>query len=105
MTVPAPAAQANLSAFSVADPSVWMVDFNNPAKKLQSTVIESIYAFLFSKTMVLLVLLCGALSRHPEVFKLGNSCSKFDSMDIVADVDCQHTSSSAPRATNAVLCI
>jgi hypothetical protein len=54
-TVPAPAAQAYLSAFSVADPSVWMVDFNNPAKKLQSTVIESIYAFLFSKTMVLLV--------------------------------------------------
>ncbi|KAI2508243.1 hypothetical protein MHU86_6172 [Fragilaria crotonensis] len=52
-TAPAQAAQANLSAFSVADPSVWMIDFDNPAKKLQSTALESIYTFLFSKAMVL----------------------------------------------------
>ncbi|KAI2503664.1 hypothetical protein MHU86_10788 [Fragilaria crotonensis] len=54
-SAPAPSAQANLSAFSVADPSVWMFDFNDPVRKDQPTSMESIYAFLFSKATILLV--------------------------------------------------
>jgi hypothetical protein len=54
-SAPAPSAQANLSAFSIADPSVWMFDFDDHARKLQSTTRKSIYAFLFSKTTILLV--------------------------------------------------
>jgi hypothetical protein len=54
-SAPAPSAQANLSAFSIADPSVWMFDCDDHARKLQSTTRKSFYAFLFSKTTILLV--------------------------------------------------
>jgi hypothetical protein len=59
-----PAAQASLSAFSVADPSVWLLDLDDPPKKTQPTMLESICELLISKTTVLLVysvILCLAL--------------------------------------------
>jgi hypothetical protein len=48
-SAPAPSAQAKLSAFSIADPSVWMFDFDDHARKVQSTTRKSIYASFFQK--------------------------------------------------------
>jgi hypothetical protein len=54
MSASTPAAQANLSAVSVTDLSVWMFDYDDPAKKTEPTMMETIYAFLFSKAMIIL---------------------------------------------------
>ncbi|KAI2506682.1 hypothetical protein MHU86_7783 [Fragilaria crotonensis] len=69
-SAPAPSAQANLSAFSIADPSVWMLDFDDPSKKSQPTAVETICSLLFSKATTLLVysvILCLAVPKFANL--------------------------------------
>ena len=73
-------AQANLTSFSVSDPSVWMFDFHEPTND-KSTIMESIYAFLFSKIVILFlysVVLCLVLPQVGNLMiHMSQSCALF----------------------------
>ena len=96
-----PAAQANLSAFSVADPSVWMFDFDNPVRKIQPTTMETIFALLFSKATILLlysVMLCLATPKCTNL--VIQALRSIPWTLLLRTWGRRPTSPSAPRATN-----